>query len=78
MTLLENAKLEELLLSVINFKTILGAPRILAANAKLQYLCTILSGESLRQFDTFCAQFGSTTMAYLNQAVLGLGMYFYL
>ena len=50
-----------------------GASGRIATNVKLQYLCTIINGEALHQFDTFCAQFGNTIMAHLNQFILGLG-----
>ena len=43
---------------------------ILAENKKLQYMCTLLRGEALIQFDDFCAQVGSMTLVYLNQFIL--------
>ena len=62
---------------MINFKMTLDALGTLASNEKLKYLRTLLIGEALHQFDDFCAQFLSTTMAHFNQVILGLGAYFF-
>ena len=45
-------------------------------NTKLQYLCTIICVEALRQFDDFFDKVGSTTTAHLNRVILVLGTYF--
>ena len=46
---------------------------MLTASAKIHYLCTLLCGEELRQFDTFCDQLGSTNTAHVSRIVLGVG-----
>ena len=51
---------------------ILEDPGTLASSATLQYLCTLLCGETLRQFDVLCNQVGSTTTTHLIRAILGL------
>ena len=65
----ENGKQEEFLLFVHNFMITLDAPGTLVANTKIQYLCTLINGEYLYQFDALCSQVGSTTMAYLNGVI---------
>ena len=49
---------------------------MLAANVNIQYILNILYREVLLQFYTSFVQVESTTMAHLNQFILGLGMYF--
>ena len=75
MALFENSNPEELLLFVINFKTTIENLGILTASVKLQYLCTLLCGEALRQFDTFCNHLGSTNTAHVSRIVLVVGKY---
>ena len=72
MSLFDNGNTEEFLLFVRNFRIALEASVNLADNAKLQYLCMLLSGEALCQLDTLCAHLGSTTTTYLNRVILGL------
>ena len=48
------------------------------ANTKLHYICFLLRGELLRQFNTLCVQVGSTTTAHINQFILSLGTFFFL
>ena len=59
-----------------NYKIILKALVTINANAKLQYICTILRVEALHQFDTLCTQEGLITTTHLNPIILGLGTYF--
>ena len=54
----------------------IDASETLTDNEKIQYIHTLLLGKALRQFGTFSEQVVSTTMAHLNQVVLGLGMFF--
>ena len=75
--LFDNKKKEELLLFMRNFKMMLYASGTLAENANIQYLRTVLFGEALRQFETLCAKFVSTTMENLNISILGLGTYLF-
>ena len=60
-----------------NFKMLPKALGTITANVELKYLCMLLRGKALYQFDTQCAQVGSTTISYLNRFILGLGMYFF-
>ena len=76
MALFHNSDPGEFLLFVKNFKTNIEDSGTLAANADIQYLCEILRGEVLCQFDTLCAQVGITTISHLNPVILGLGTYF--
>ena len=76
-SLFDNYGLEEFLLLVQNLKIMIEALEILADSAKLQYIYTILRGEALHQFDTFCAQAGSTNKTYLNRIIPGLGMHIF-
>ena len=62
----DNSKPEELLLLVFNTKMKIDALGALAANAKLQYPCTVLCGNSLSQFDTLSDQVENITTAHLN------------
>ena len=53
----------------------LEALEILSTNSKIQYLRTLLCGETMHEFDNLCYKVGSTTTTYLNQLILGLGLY---
>ena len=74
MDLFDNVKPEELLLFVQNFKMTIAASVMLAANAKIQYLHTLISGEALHKFDTFYIKNGSMNVTHSNQVILGLGI----
>ena len=51
MSLIYNGKPEEFLFFVRNFNMTLAASGTLEAGAKVQYICTIIWGEALLQFD---------------------------
>ena len=51
MSLFDNGHPEEFLLFVRNFNTTLAATGTLDMGANIQYLCTLVCGEALRQFD---------------------------
>ena len=55
----------------------LDASKTLKSGAKIQYLCTLVPGEALRQFDTFFAEIGSANPENLTSIILGLYMYFF-
>ena len=74
MAFLDNNKPEELLLLMWNFKIMLDKSGIIAANTRIQYLCTLSRGEALCQFGTLCAHVASMTIAHLNRLILGLGI----
>ena len=69
----DNRKSEEFLLFMQNFKISVEASGTLAASPKLQYICTQILGEALRQFDALCDQVESTNTTDLNHIILGLG-----
>ena len=77
MTVIDNGDLEEFLVFLQNFKMTLEASGTLASSAKIQYICRVLCGEALHQFDTLCAQVESTNTTHLNRMILGLGAYFF-
>ena len=66
MSFFDNGNPEEFLLFVWNFKITLNPPGMLADNKNLQYICTLVHVEALRQVDTLCAQMGSMTLVYSN------------
>ena len=70
--------MEEFLFLMKNFKMSLKDSGTLYANANIQYFCTILRGEALHQFDTLCAEAGSTTKTHLNRVILDLVTSFFL
>ena len=77
MSLFDHGKPEECILFFLNFKMTLAATGMLETNAKVQYLCTLVRGEELRQFDLLYANVKnidtSLTVEYLPK---GLGWYF--
>ena len=77
MSLFDNGEPEGFLFFMQNSNMVLNTPGMTTANAKLQYLRNLPCIESLINFDILCVQFGSTTMAHLNQVILGLGMYYF-
>ena len=76
MDLFDRGKSEKFFLFVQNSKEMLYESGTIIANEDLPYLCTLLCGESICQFDNLCAWFGSMTMAHFNQVILSLGSYF--
>ena len=60
---------------VRNFNTTLAALGILDADAKFQYLRTIVHGEALRQFDSFSADVESTQNLNVDDIIKGLAQY---
>ena len=61
MVVFYNGGPEEFLLFIRKFNMTLEASEKLADNVKIQYPCTILHGELLRQFGTLSAEVGGTT-----------------
>ena len=53
MSLFDHGKPEKFILFVTNFQTTLAATGTLQTEAKVQYFCTLVRGEELRQFDLF-------------------------
>ena len=77
MSLFDNGYPEGFLLFIMNFNMICEASGTLLAGANIQYLCTIVCGEALLQFDTLSAEVGSTTSENLKSVLFGLGAYFF-
>ena len=44
----------------------------------IQYLCTLVHGEALHQFDMLSDEVGSYIPEHLTSIILGLGTYFFL
>ena len=53
MSTFDNGKREEFLLFVNIFNMTVGASGTLEECAEIQYICILVSGEALRQFDKF-------------------------
>ena len=43
------------------------------SSGKIQYLCTMVRGEALHQFDTLPDEVGSTTLEISKNIIVGLG-----
>ena len=78
MDLFDNGDPEEFFLFISNLNMTLQASGTYAAAADIQYLCTLLSGESLRQFDILSAEVGINTSENLKSIIQGLGTYCFL
>ena len=78
MALFDNGDPEEFLLFIHNFNMTLAASGMLESVSKIQYLRTLLHGETLHQFETFYDEVGSDIPEKLKYIVLGLGTYFFL
>ena len=61
MALFDDSETEEFLLLIRNFNMTLEASGILKPDTNIQYLCTLVRGEVLCQFDTLSAEVGSDT-----------------
>ena len=70
--LFDNGKSEEFLLFVRNFNMTLAASGTLEADAKFQYLCNILCGEVLRQFDWLSDDLENTETLNVDYIIRGL------
>ena len=74
MSLFDNGDPEEFLLFVRNFNMTLAASRILDTGANIQYLCTIVRGEALRQFDLLFSDVESTETLNIEYIIKGLAL----
>ena len=50
---------------------------MLETSVKVQYLCTLVRGEALRQFDALSDDVESGTPLIVEAVILGLGSYFF-
>ena len=60
MYLFDNGEPEEFLLFVRNFNMTLAAPGTLETDTNIKYLCTLICGEVLHQFESFSNDVEST------------------
>ena len=65
------------MLFISNFKNTIKASVTYKYDAKIQYLCTLLRGEALCQFDTLSSEVRSASPENLTSIVLVLGKYFF-
>ena len=72
MELIDYGEPEYFLLFVRNFNMTLAAPCALAMDAKVQYLCTLVRGESLRQFYALFADIEVMNPLTVETIILGL------
>ena len=77
MTLFHKGDPEDFWLFVSNFNVNIEALGLLLPGTNMKFLCTLVRGEELRQFDTFSAEVESTTPEYLMSIILGFGAHFF-
>ena len=77
MFLFDNGEPEKLLLFVQNFNVNLAASGTLATGTKIQYLCTLVREEVLRQFDSFSTDTEGMNTLTVETIILGLASYFF-
>ena len=65
------------LISLQDLQTALDSSGAITDYGKIQYLCTLLRGGSLHEFETLLENIGHTTNKNLNRIILGLGTYFF-
>ena len=75
-SLLYHCEQEEFLLLVRNFNMTLAATGMLEMDSKIQYLCTLVHGEALRQFELLSADIKNTETLNLDCYIKGLALYF--
>ena len=76
MSLFYNVKLEEFLLFFHNFNVTPVASGTLEAGAKYQYLCTLVHGEALYQFDSLSADVEGTETLNVDYIIRGYSVTF--
>ena len=59
-----------------NFNMTLAASGMLDTGTKIQYLCSLVRGEALRQFDLLSADVESTQTSNVEDIMKGLAQYF--
>ena len=73
MALFGNGEPEEFLFFIRNFNMNVEASGTIAANAKIQYIFTLLHVEGLHHVDMLSTEVGITTLENLKNIILGLG-----
>ena len=77
MALFENGKPKEFLLLVCNFNMNIEASIMLEKSGYIQYLHTLVRGESVCQFDTLSAYVEIKTPLTVEAIILRFGTYFF-
>ena len=78
MSLFDHGEPEEFLLFVQNFQMTLATTETLEAEVKVHYLCTLIHGEALRQFDLMSADVENTDISLtVDDLLKGLAWYFF-
>ena len=78
MAFFDNGEPEEVLLFTQNLQITLEASIILTDVANIQYLCSLIHGEALRQLYTLSIEMRIITTEHLNLIPFGLGACFFL
>ena len=73
-SLFGNSDLEEFLLFVSNLNITIEASVTITPGENIKYLCKLICGEALLQFDTLYYEVGSNTPENLTSIILVLGM----
>ena len=76
MDLFEHGNPEEFLLFICNFNMTLAVTGNLDMEAKIQYLCTLVRGEALRQFDLLSSDVENTETLNVDYYIMCLALYF--
>ena len=76
MSLFDHGKPEDFLLSVRNFNMTLAETGTLEMDVNIHYLCTLVHGEALRQFDLLSADVKNTETLNVDYYIKGLALYF--
>ena len=77
MTFFENRKPEDLPLFVRYFRNNIKATGATPASDRVHYLHTLLSGDSLHEFEILLEHIGCTTNRNLALVIFGLGTYLF-
>ena len=67
----------KIILFAHNFNTTLAALGMMATDAKVQYICTLVRGEALLQFDLLSTDVEGTKPLTVETIILELDLYFY-
>ena len=76
MSLFDHGNPEEFLFFIRNLNKTLAATWTLDMNAKIQYLCTLVRGKALHQFELLCADVKNPETLNLDYYIQGLAFYF--
>ena len=76
MYLFDHDKPEEFLLFILNFNMTIAATWMLDMDMKIQYLCTIVQGKLLHQFDLLTNDVENTETLNVDYYIKSLALYF--